>query len=120
MAVTSWATFTMRKGKEAGALRLINAVRRQAQREQPGTLVYMVHRQTDAKGRLTRTLLFYERYRSMKALNEHLASSSWQAVVANWAQYFEGESAKVGVKFVGMERIGAFMRPGAVAAMGAQ
>lgn len=114
MAVTTWGSFTMRRGQEKGALKLINAVKRQAQKDQPGTLVYLVHRLTDAKGRPTRTLLFYERYRNMKALNAHLASSSWQAVVSHWPTYFEGESAKKGVTFENMDRIAAFARDGAI------
>lgn len=114
MAVTSWASFTMRKGKEAGALKLIRAVQRQAEREQPGTLVYLVHRLNDAKGKPGRTLMFYERYRSVSALKAHLASSSWLAVVAQWPEYFEGDSAKTGVTFSNLTRIAAFARAGAI------
>lgn len=44
MIVTSIATFTIRSGKVPGALRLIRAVERQANREQPGTLVYLAQR----------------------------------------------------------------------------
>ena len=94
MPITSIATFTMRAGRETAALALIRAVKRQAEREQPGTLVYLVHRVLDAKGKPTRTLYFYERYRNETALKAHLASSSWQRVTASWAEHFEGKSAK--------------------------
>jgi quinol monooxygenase YgiN len=113
MTVTSVATFTMRAGREAGALRLIRAVERQAKSEQRGTLVYLAHRTLDKKGKLTRTLYFYERYRSMKALKAHLASSSWQAVVSQWTKYFEGPSAD-SVDFFSVHRIAAFERAGSI------
>jgi len=113
MPITSIATFTMRAGREADALALIRAVKRQAEREQPGALVYLVHRVLDKKGKPTRTLYFYERYRNQAALNAHLASTSWKRVVAKWPDCFEGKSAKAGVKFFGVKRIGAFERPGA-------
>ena len=114
MAVTSWASFTMRPGREAGALKLIRAVKRQAEREQPGTLVYLVHLLDDKDGKPGRTLVFYERYRNQAALEAHLASSSWQAVVAQWKEFFEGGSAKKGVKFAPLTRIAAFGRAGAI------
>ena len=113
MTMTSVATFTMRAGREADALALIRAVKRQAQNEQPGTLVYLVHRILDAKGKPTRTLYFYERYRSAAALRAHLASTSWQRVTAKWTECFEGASPKA-IKFFGVKRIAAFERPGAI------
>ena len=113
MPITSIATFTMRAGREADALTLIRAVKRQAEREQHGTLVYLVHRVLDAKGKPTRTLYFYERYRNESALQAHLASTSWKRVVAKWTDCFEGSSPKVGIKFFGVQRIAAFERAGA-------
>ena len=114
MTITSVATFTMRAGREADALALIRAVKRQAEREQPGTLVYLVHRVLDAKGKPTRTLYFYERYRNESALQAHLASTSWKRVVAKWTECFEGKSSKAGIKFFGVKRIAAFERAGAI------
>ena len=114
MTITSVATFTMRAGREADALALIRAVKRQAEREQPGTLVYLVHRVLDRKGKPTRTLYFYERYRNAAALNAHLASSSWKRVIAKWTDCFEGKSPKTGIEFFGVKRIAAFERPGAI------
>ena len=114
MTITSIATFTMRAGREAEALKLIGAVKRQAEREQPGTLVYLVHRVLDAKGKPTRTLYFYERYRNEAALKAHLASSSWQRVTARWKENFEGTSPKAGIRFFGVKRIAAFERAGAI------
>ena len=92
MIITSIATFEMRQGREKAALKLIAAVKRQAEREQPGTLVYLVHRILDKNGKATRHLYFYERYRNMAALNAHLASSSWQQVDAEWTRCFVGPS----------------------------
>ena len=114
MTITSIATFTMRAGRESDALALIRAVKRQAEREQPGTLVYLVHRVLDRKGKPTRTLYFYERYRSEAALQAHLASTSWQRVVAKWTECFEGRSASSAIKFFGVKRIAAFERPGTI------
>ncbi len=114
MTITSIATFTIRAGRETDALALIRAVKRQAEREQPGTLVYLVHRVLDAKGKPTRTLYFYERYRNDAALQAHLASSSWKRLTANWAEHFEGRSPKAGIKFFGVKRIAAFERAGAI------
>jgi quinol monooxygenase YgiN len=114
MTITSVATFTMRAGREADALALIRAVKRQAEREQPGTLVYLVHRVLDKKGKSTRTLYFYERYRGAAALRAHLASSSWKRVIEKWTECFEGRSSKTGIKFFGVTRIAAFERPGAI------
>ena len=114
MTITSIATFTMRAGREADALKLIRAVKRQSEREQPGTLVYLVHRVLDRKGKPTRTLYFYERYRNAAALRAHLASSSWQRVTAKWTECFEGRSPKTGIKFFGVDRIAAFERAGAI------
>lgn len=113
MIVTSVATFTMRAGREAGALRLIRAVERQAKAEQPGTLVYLAHRTLDKKGKPTRTLYFYERYRSGKALQRHLDSTSWKAVVSQWTTYFEGPSAD-SIDFFNVHRIAAFERAGSI------
>ncbi|HEX7942887.1 MAG TPA: antibiotic biosynthesis monooxygenase [Gemmatimonadaceae bacterium] len=117
MTITSIATFTMRAGREADALALIRAVKRQAEREQPGTLVYLVHLVhlvLDKKGKPTRTLYFYERYRNESALKAHLASTSWQRVVAKWTECFEGKSPKTGIDFFGVKRIAAFERAGAI------
>lgn len=114
MTVTSVATFTMRAGREAGALKLIRAVEREARADQRGTLVYLAHRVLDAKGRPTRTLYFYERYRSGAALKRHLNSASWQAVVAQWTRFFEGSSATSAIKFFSVDRIAAFERAGAI------
>ena len=114
MTITSVATFTMRAGREADALALIRAVKRQAEREQPGTLVYLVHRVLDRKGKPTRTLYFYERYRNEAALQAHLASTSWRRVIAQWAEHFEGKTPKTGIKFFGVKRIAAFERAGAI------
>jgi quinol monooxygenase YgiN len=111
--ITVIAHFTMRRNAVPGALRLIRAVKRQAEAEQPGTLVYLVHRKLDKQNRPLRTLVFYERYRGMRALNAHLNSSSWQAVVKNWPRYFEGASAKSS-KFFNVKRLAAFARPGAI------
>ena len=113
MTITSVATFTMRAGRETDALALIRAVKRQALSEQPGTLVYFVHRVLDKKGKPTRTLYFYERYRSKAALKAHLASTSWQRVTAKWTECFEGKLPKA-IEFFGVERIAAFERPGAI------
>jgi quinol monooxygenase YgiN len=113
MIITSIATFTIRAGKEAGALRIIRAVERQAKREQPGTLVYLAHFVLDKQGKPTRQLYFYERYASKAALDAHLASSSWQAVTKQWAAYFEGRSA-ASIKFFGVRRIAEFARKGAI------
>lgn len=113
MIITTFATFTIRPGKTAGAMKLIRAVKRQAQAEQPGTLVYLVHRVLTKSGRPTRQLYFYERYRSQGALNKHLASRSWKAVVKQWPNFFEGRSSS-SLKFFGAHRIAAFERRGAI------
>ncbi|HEX7981213.1 MAG TPA: antibiotic biosynthesis monooxygenase [Gemmatimonadaceae bacterium] len=114
MTITTIATFTMRAGREADALKLIRAVKRQAESEQPGTLVYLVHLVLDKKGKPTRTLYFYERYRNEAALQAHLASTSWKRVIAKWPECFEGKSPKTGLEFFGVKRIAAFERPGAI------
>ena len=114
MIITTIATFTMRAGKVPGALQLIRAVKRQAEAEQPGTLVYLVHRKLDAKGKPSRHLLFYERYRNGNALKKHLGSKSWLAIEAQWQRFFEGKSAAASIKFFGVDRIAAFERPGAI------
>ena len=114
MIITTIATFEMRSGRVPGALRLIAAVKRQAEAEQPGTLVYLVHRVLDKRtNRPTRQLYFYERYRNLAALNAHLASSSWQRVVKEWSRYFEGKSSK-SISFFGVQRIAAFARQGTI------
>jgi len=113
MIITTIATFTMRRGKVPGALRLIRAVKKQAESEQPGTLVYLVHRTLDAKGKPTRVLYFYERYRNKAALDAHLASESWEAVLTQWTRFFEGTYPKA-IKFFGVQRIAAFARDGAI------
>jgi quinol monooxygenase YgiN len=111
--ITTIATFTMRAGRVPGALRLIRAVKRQAEAEQPGTLVYLVHRVLGPTGKPTRQLYFYERYRTKRALKAHLESKSWQAVVAQWPEFFDGPSSKA-IKFFGVHRIAAFAREGAI------
>ena len=109
-AISLLARFTIRRGKEAQALQLIGAVKRQSARDQPGTLVYLVHRVLDKQYRPTRTLLFYERYRDQAALNAHVDASSWQALLRDWKKCFEGAKAKV----MHVAAIAEFVRPGAV------
>lgn len=113
MSLITIATFTMKRGREKGALKLIAAVKREARAKQPGTLTYLVHRKLDqATGKPTRELWFYEVYRSKAALDKHLASASWQAVQAHWTTFFEGSATKI--EFFGLERIAAFTRSGAI------
>lgn len=104
--VTLVAQFTMKAGAEQRALRLVDAVRQEADREQPGTLLYLVHRVMDKK-RETRTLLFYECYRDQKALDAHLASSSWTRLKRAWPRCFEGSPDAIDVTFA--HRIGGFV-----------
>lgn len=110
--ITIIPRLVMRRGREAGALKLIDAVRKEARASQPGTLVYLVHRVIDGKG--DRTLCFYERYRNQAALNLHLGSASWKKVVEQWTEYFEGASPK-SVQMLSLNRIAAFARKGAIA-----
>ena len=112
-AISLLARFTIRLGKEAQALQLIGAVKRQSARDQPGTLVYLVHRVLDKQDRPTRTLLFYERYRDQAALNAHLDASSWQALMRDWKKCFEGVKAKV----THVAPIAEFARPGAISTL---
>lgn len=114
MAETVWASMTMKSGMEEGALKLINAVRRQTEREQPGALVYIVHRVLDADGAPTREVRFYERYRSKAAVQAHLSSTSWHALLANWSTYFEGPSPEIHAVYDPLLRIGGFAREGAI------
>lgn len=104
--ITVTAQFTMKAGATSLALKRIEAVRRQTDREQPGALVYLVHRLLDARKRPTRTLVFYECYRDHKALEAHLNSSSWKALVKGWSQCFEGAPKDIQVAF--LERLGGF------------
>lgn len=104
--VTLVAQFTMKAGAEQRALRLVDAVREQADREQPGTLLYLVHRVLENK-KETRTLLFYECYRDQKALAAHLASSSWQRLTKAWPRCFEGTPATIDPIF--LHRTGGFV-----------
>lgn len=113
--ITTIATFTMRKGKVPGALKLIRAVKKEAEAKQPGTLVYMVHRVIGKNKKPGRELYFYERYRDGNAVKAHINSASWMAVTANWQEHFEGELPKA-LKFFGVDRIGAFSRRGAIPA----
>ena len=112
--ITLTAQFTMKAGKVPEALKLVQAVKRQSEKEQPGTLVYMVHRVLGGNGQPSRTLLFYERYRSKTALQAHLDSSSWQAIVTNWSTCFEGDGPSTAITSESLERIAAFARPGAI------
>ena len=105
----------MRPGREAEALKLIRAVKREAEMKQRGTLVYLVHQvlTKQKQPKATRKLCFYERYRNQAALDKHLASASWQAVKSNWPRCFEG-TWKKNIKFFGIVRIAAFARRGAI------
>ncbi len=105
--ITLVAQFTMKVGAVSRALELVDAVRRQSDQEQPGTLLYLVHRVLDDKGRETRTLLFYECYRDDAALQAHLGSSAWKALVKAWPTCFEGTPSDVVVTKV--RRIGGFV-----------
>jgi len=105
--ITLTARFTMRAGRVALALRRVAAVKVQSDREQPGTLLYLVHRELDARKRPTRALLFYECYRDAKALDAHLASESWQALTTRWSECFEGTAKDIQV--TSLERIAGFV-----------
>jgi quinol monooxygenase YgiN len=101
------AQFTMKDGKVREALELVGAVRLQSDREQPGTLLYLVHRVLDAQKQPTRDLLFYESYLDQAAVQAHLDSSSWKALVAGWSECFEGSPASNQVTF--LDRLGGFV-----------
>jgi quinol monooxygenase YgiN len=105
--ITLVAQFTIKAGAVSRAMKLVDAVRRQADEEQPGTLLYLVHRVLDAKGRETRTLLFYECHRDDAALTAHLGSSSWKALVKSWTRCFEGSATEIAV--TKLRRIGGFV-----------
>lgn len=105
--ITSIAHFTMKAGKEELALARLAAVRAQAEREQPGVVFYLVHRVISRKtNRPTRKLMFYESYVDDAALQRHLNSKEWKAVVKGWSDCFEGTS---NVSFVSLERIAGFV-----------
>lgn len=106
--LTSVAQFTMKPGKVALALKRVNAVRKQAELEQPGTLFYLVHRVLDMKNRPTRTLLFYESYRDEAALEAHLNSSTWKALAKGWSQCFEGSVQNI--TLTTLTRLGGFVK----------
>ena len=105
--ITLVARFTMKPGKVSGALKLVAAVKAEADASQPGTLFYLVHRTLDAAKKPTRELLFYECYRDQAALDAHLASRSWQALTRQWRTYFEKTPKDVEVTAV--ERIAGFV-----------
>ena len=105
--ITLTARFTMKEGMVPGALALVDAVRAESDEDQPGTLIYLVHRALDKQYQPTLDLVFYECYRDDAALEAHLASPSWKAVVAGWSQYFEGTSSTIEVTSLG--RIGGFV-----------
>ena len=113
MGIIIFATIIMKRGREQGALRLVRALKRDAEANQPGTRTYLVHRTLDRKtNKATRTLYFYEVYRNKAALNAHLTSDSWKAVEKHWPTYFEGSPKKP--VFFNAERIAGFTRPGAI------
>lgn len=105
--ITLVAQFTMKAGAVKSALALVDAVRRESDEGQPGTLLYLVHRVLDAKGRETRTLLFYECYRDDAALKAHLKSRSWKALKKGWSDCFEGKSSDIAV--TKLRRLGGFV-----------
>lgn len=105
--ITLVAQFTMKAGAERRALRLVDAVKREAEDEQPGTLLYLVHRVLDGGNKETRTLLFYECYRDKKALKAHLNGAAWQALTKAWSRCFEGSPSTIDPTFV--RRIGGFL-----------
>jgi quinol monooxygenase YgiN len=98
----------MKPGEVGLALRRVQAVKRQTELEQPGACFYLVHRVLDARKRPTRTLLFYESYRDKKALDAHLASTSWKALVAGWSECFEGSASDIEV--TSLQRIAGLAR----------
>jgi quinol monooxygenase YgiN len=106
--ITVTAQFTMKAGRTELAMRRVEAVKRQTELDQPGAVFYLVHRLLDARKRPTRTLVFYESYRDQKALDAHLASSSWKALVAGWSECFEGSPSAITV--IGLQRIAGFAR----------
>ncbi len=89
--ITLVAQFTMKAGAVSRASKLVDAVRRQANEEQPGTLLYLVHRVLDAKGRETRTFLFYECYRDDAALTAHLREQFMEGTGQGVAKVLRGE-----------------------------
>ncbi|MEP7381166.1 MAG: antibiotic biosynthesis monooxygenase [Gemmatimonadota bacterium] len=105
--VTLVAQFTIKAGAVSRAMKLVNAVRQHADHEEPGTLLYLVHRTLDENQKKTRTLLFYECYRDQRALTAHLTGSSWKALVKAWGQCFEGSVSNIAVTKV--RRIGGFV-----------
>lgn len=105
--ITLTARFTMKEGMVPGALALVDAVRVEADEDQQGTLMYLVHRALDTQYLPTLDLVFYECYRDDAALAAHIASPSWKAVVAGWSQYFEGTSSTIEV--TSLDRIGGFV-----------
>lgn len=99
----------MKRGKERAALRLVAAVRRQAESSQSGTREYVVHRVLHRQSRRpTRTLAFYECYRNRGALTAHMKSTSWKALTAAWPAHFEGKPTRISV--IWLRRVAGFAR----------
>lgn len=105
--ITLVAQFTMKPGAVRRAMALVGAVREESERDQPGTLFYLVHRTLNDRQRETRTLFFYECYRDDAALKAHLRSRSWKALVKEWSDCFEGSVAEIAV--TKLRRIGGFV-----------
>ncbi|HVA56869.1 MAG: antibiotic biosynthesis monooxygenase [Gemmatimonadaceae bacterium] len=105
--ITLTARFTIRPGRIPAALKLVHAVKAQSDAEQPGTLLYLVHRVLDKHHQPTRELLFYECYRDQKALDTHLKSSTWKALTRRWESCFEGTPAEIAV--TPLDRIAGFV-----------
>ena len=106
--ITVTAQFTMKAGETALALQRVQAVKEQTEFEQAGAVFYLVHQVLDADKRPTDTLLFYESYRDQAALDAHLASSSWKALVAGWSECFEGSPTTI--TLTSLQRIAGFAR----------
>ncbi|MCC6316556.1 MAG: antibiotic biosynthesis monooxygenase [Gemmatimonadaceae bacterium] len=106
--ITLLAEFSVKPGQADRALALVNAVAADAQANQPGTLLYYAHRVLNGAGQPTSRLAFHECYADQAALQAHLASPSWQALVAVWSECFEGIPADVAV--TSLDRLAGFTR----------
>lgn len=117
--VCSIPSFVMKAGRVRQALAAVQAVKEQADAEEPGTLFYLVHRALDPKTKKpTRRLIFYECYRDQAAFEQHLSGSKWKALVRGWKKNFEGGPPSAtslgGITTTSLDRIGGFVHLDAV------
>lgn len=95
-------TFRIRKGKEAEAVAMVKKLTAAVEKNEPGALAYLAHRDTADPMKLT----FIEMYKDQDAVKAHRNDPAMQAALPKFSEIFEKGAPEV----KNLKRVAGFTR----------